>query len=133
MRITDFADRFAGNFGIVEHRIGGDLARDNYETRGHEGFTRHARLWVGSQCRVKYRIRDLVGDFVWMTFSNGFRSEQITGFASQNSAFVVYTDSNFAQKKTAYFSSLSFGVSRPCHSFTLAFISHEAAPRSRNF
>src|ERR1044072_3052807 len=112
MGVADLADCLAGDLGIIEHRFSGDLAGDNNQARGHECLTSDARSWVGCQCRVKYRIRDLVGDFVGMAFSDGFRGEKKTGFATQNSSFCMYTDSNFAQKKTAYFSSPRFGVSR---------------------
>jgi len=37
----------------------------------------------------------------------------------------MYTDSNFAQKKTAYFSSLGFAVSRHGHSFQPALNSYK--------
>src|ERR1043166_8153330 len=47
-----------------------------------------------------------------MTFGDGLRGEQVTGFANQNSSFYVYTDSKLEQKKTTYLSSLRFGVSR---------------------
>jgi hypothetical protein len=112
MGVADFANCLAGNLGIVEHSIGCDLAGDDYEARCHKRFTGYARLWIGSQCRVKYSIRDLVGNLVWMAFSNRLGGEQKTGFATQNNSFCVYTDSNFAQKKTAYFSSQRFRVSR---------------------
>ncbi len=70
MGVADLADRLAGNLGIIKHGFSCDLAGDNYKAGCHECLTSDARLWVGSQCRVKYRIRDLVGDFVGMAFSD---------------------------------------------------------------
>src|SRR3954447_21906715 len=112
MGITDFADRLAGNFRIVEHRVGRDLAGHDYEAGCHKRFTGYARLWIGSQCRVKNRIRDLVGDFVGMAFGDGLRGEKKTRFATQNNSFCMYTVSDFAWKKTGYSSSLRLRVSR---------------------
>ena len=63
-----------------------NFASDDYQAGGDERFTRNASSWIGAQCGVKHGIRDLVGDFVWMAFSNRLGRKQVTGFA-QNISF----------------------------------------------
>ncbi len=82
-RIPHFLDGLADDLRKIDVAAGGDFTGDDRQAGGDERFTRNASSWIDAQCRVKYSIRDLVRDFVWMAFSNGLRGKQITGFASQ--------------------------------------------------
>jgi hypothetical protein len=89
-RVTDLADCVASHSRLVDRGVSCDLAGDDHQASRDESLTSDAGSWVGGQCGIKYSIRDLIGDFIWMSFGNGLRGKQITGFASQNSSF-VYT------------------------------------------
>src|SRR6185436_14572781 len=96
--VTDLTNRFARDSGVVDYGVGRDLTGDNHQSGGDESFTSYACGWIDTQCGVKYCIRDLIGDFVWMAFSDGLRGEQVSGFASQNSSF-MYTQSRIQCRK----------------------------------
>ena len=53
-----------------------DLARDVHLARDDERFARDAPHRVVLEDRVEHGIRDLIRDFIRMTFGNGFRRKE---------------------------------------------------------
>ena len=71
--VADPADGIPGNSGNIYIAGGRDLSHDKHHTRGGNGFAGHPSLGILGQDGVKNSIRDLVADFVRMTFRDGFR------------------------------------------------------------
>ena len=61
-----------GNVGVV---AGGDLTHDRYHTGGGEGLTGHVGMGIAGQDVIQNSVRDLVTDFVRMSFGNRLRGE----------------------------------------------------------
>jgi len=66
--VADLADGLAGDLGIVDDSISGNLTGDDNHTGGHQRLAGHAGLGVLGQDRIKDRVGDLVGNLVRMTF-----------------------------------------------------------------
>ena len=60
-----------------------DFSGDDYESGGGQGFTGDAATGIFSQAGVEDGVRNLVGNFVGMAFSDRFGSEQIAILCSQ--------------------------------------------------
>ena len=74
--IADVPDSVAYNLGNVDVAAGGNLASNMSLTSGYQGLTGYAAHRVLCQYCVQDAVRNLVSDFVWMAFSNRFRSKK---------------------------------------------------------
>ena len=79
-RVADVADDVAGNVGIIEHGLGGDFTGDHHQARRHQRFARHAPHGIFREHRVEYRVRNLIGNLVRVTFGHRFRCKQKFAF-----------------------------------------------------
>jgi hypothetical protein len=75
VRITDVLDDFASHLRDIHVRSGSNLARNDANSRGDKHLAGDAPSGVRSHYSIKHGIRDLIGNFVGMAFSNGFRRE----------------------------------------------------------
>jgi hypothetical protein len=74
--ITDFAHGLTDELLDVDVAVDGHFAHHYHETSGSCGFTGHPSAGVDAQKRIKYRVRDLVTQLVWMALGHRFRGEQ---------------------------------------------------------
>src|SRR4051812_35266560 len=71
MGIADVLDDLANEISDFDIAFGRDFAADNAEAYGNERFTGHAAHRVLLKDLVQNGIRNLITDFVWMTFGDG--------------------------------------------------------------
>ena len=81
--VTDALENVAGEVDVVDGGAGGDFTGHHDETGRAKGFRGDAAHGVLRKAGVKDGVRDLVGHFVGMTFTDGFGSKQI--FAGHSS------------------------------------------------
>jgi hypothetical protein len=62
---------------VLDHRGGGDFARDDREPGGHQRLAGDASGRVLGEDRIQNRIRDLVGDLVGMSFGHRLRGKEV--------------------------------------------------------
>ncbi len=68
MDITDFTYGIAGNLFDIDPCAGGDLTADQHHTGFNVGFAGHARFGILLEDGVQHGVRNLVGDFIRMSF-----------------------------------------------------------------
>src|SRR5688500_6902163 len=76
--VADLANRFASNVFDIEIGLGGDFAADDHDVRLDVGFTGDAAELVLREARVEDRVRNRVGDFIGVTFADGFRGKNVS-------------------------------------------------------
>jgi len=76
--VANPADRGAGDVGVVDVGVGGDLAGDDDEAGGQQRLHRDPRGRVLGQRRVQDGIGDLVGDLVRMSFGHRLGGEVVS-------------------------------------------------------
>ncbi|MOA06395.1 hypothetical protein D3C78_1260270 [compost metagenome] len=77
MNIADFTHGFTGDFFDIYPGAGGDFTADQHHAGFHVGFAGYACFRILFQDGVENGIGDLVGDFVRMSFRDGFRREKV--------------------------------------------------------
>ena len=78
--VADITDDLAHD---VVHTVGGGgghLAHHHHNAGGGAGFARHAGIRILLEDRVEHRVRNLVANFIRMSFGNGFGSKQLSHF-----------------------------------------------------
>ena len=73
--VTDAEHYLAGDLGNINIAAGRDLAHNHNHTGGAAGFAGYTTVGVIFHYCVKYRIRDLVANFVGMSFGHRLGSE----------------------------------------------------------
>ena len=76
--VADLADAVARDLDEIELGLGGDLAADDHHVRLHVGFAGDAAELVLCEARIEDRVGNRVGDFVGVTFADGFRREDVS-------------------------------------------------------
>ncbi len=76
--VANFLDGISDDLRHVHPTGGGDLAGNYRHSGGHQGLAGHPTLLVFSHNSVQDRIRNTIGNLVWMSFGDRFRSEQIS-------------------------------------------------------
>ena len=74
--IADVQHHLTGDLGDIHVAVGGDLAHDVDQARGHAGLAGHTAIGILLHDGVQNRIADLVADFVGMSLRHGFRGKQ---------------------------------------------------------
>ena len=69
--IADVQHHLTGDLGDIHVAVGGDLAHDVDQARGHAGLAGHTAIGILLHDGVQNRIADLVADFVWVTLRHG--------------------------------------------------------------
>ena len=75
--VADFLKNVAREADVVDVGVGRDFAGEHHETGGAERFGGDAAHRVFGEAGVENGVRDLVCDFVGMTFADGFGSKEI--------------------------------------------------------
>ena len=75
--ISNFADGFAHDGGVVEVGLGGDFASDDDDIAFGVGFARDAGGGVDGETGVEDGVGDGVADFVGVAFADGFGGEDV--------------------------------------------------------
>ena len=75
--VAGLAHRGAHDVGDVHGGLGGHLAGDDREARGHQRLARHAAHRVLREDRVEDRVADLVGELVGVAHRDGLAGEQV--------------------------------------------------------
>ncbi len=73
--VADIADGGAGDFLKIDDGVGRDLAGEDDQAGGDEGFAGDAAFGVLGKNRVEDRIGNLIGDLVRVSFGDGLRGE----------------------------------------------------------
>ena len=76
--VADLADALARDLDEVELGLGRDLAADDHDVRLDVGFAGDAAELVLREAGVEDGVGNRVGDFVGMTFADGFRGEDVS-------------------------------------------------------
>ena len=74
--VADVFDRAADDALVVQLGLGGDLTQDHDHARLRGGFTGHLGGGILPQAGIENRIRYLIADLVWMTFTDRFGGEE---------------------------------------------------------
>src|ERR1043165_3034608 len=74
--VTDLAHDIAHDIDITHLGIARDLARHHHHAGFRETFARHTTVGISRQMSIKDRIRDLIAEFIRMTFGDRLRCEQ---------------------------------------------------------
>ncbi|MNI30350.1 hypothetical protein D3C73_841960 [compost metagenome] len=77
MDIANLAHGFAGDLFDIDPGAGGDLAANQHHAGFHVGFAGYAGFWILFQDGIKNGIRDLIGNFIRMSFGNRFGREEV--------------------------------------------------------
>src|SRR6202011_5418895 len=75
--VPDVQYNFADQRLHVHPRLGGDFARDHDHARLDEGLAGDTSTRIVAQDRIEYRVGDLVGHLVRVTFGYGLGRKQI--------------------------------------------------------
>jgi len=81
--VSDRLDCAANDLLKIYVSLGGDFAGDDNEAGGGKSFASDAAGGIVCEASVEDCIGDLIGDFIGVTFSDGFRCEQITSLGWQ--------------------------------------------------
>ena len=73
--VTDLADYLTSDFWNVYITVSADLTHYHYHTGGNCGFACNTAVWIFFEDCIKHCVRNLVADFIRMSFSNRFRSK----------------------------------------------------------
>ena len=73
--VANAADDLAGDGGNVYIAVGGDLPHNEYHAGGGDGLAGDTGVGVLFQNGVQYAVRNLVTDFVGMSFRDRLRGE----------------------------------------------------------
>ena len=71
--IADLTDGLTSHRGNVHIAVCRDFTHDKHHAGGRDGLTGHACLRVLGEDVVQHRVRDLIADFVGMSFCYGLR------------------------------------------------------------
>src|SRR6266478_345837 len=66
--ITNIPNDFANDVGVIHLSFASNLARNDHHSGFCQTFTGNPAVRIAGQMSVENRIRDLVAQFVWMTF-----------------------------------------------------------------
>ena len=83
--VADSANRVSRDGLNIHVAISCDFAHNEYQTRGSGSFAGNPRVRVFRENGVKYRIRNLVADFIGMPFGYAFAGEK---FVHKKSFFI---------------------------------------------
>ena len=75
--VADLLEHVARKADVVDVGVRGDFAGEHHETGGAERFGGDAAHRVFGEAGVEDGVRDLIRDFVGMTFTDGFGSKEI--------------------------------------------------------
>ncbi len=76
--VSDFADGFANDGGVVEVGLGGDFAPNDDDVTFGVGLARDARGGIDGEAGVEDGVGDGVADFIGVAFTDGFGGENVT-------------------------------------------------------
>ena len=76
--VPDGAHRFANQGLDVEVGGAGDLAGNDDQAGAGKRLAGHAAQRIFGEARIQDRVRDLVGDLVWVAFGDAFTGEKVT-------------------------------------------------------
>ena len=77
VHVADVLDGVAGNLLVVDYCLGGDFTGNHDETRVHQSFAGYTAFGVLGKTGVEDGVRNLVANFVWVSFGHGFRGKKI--------------------------------------------------------
>ena len=75
--VTDILDGLAGNLLVVDYCLGGNFAGNHDESCVYQCFAGYAAFGILREAGVEDGVRNLVANFVWVSFGHGFRGKKI--------------------------------------------------------
>ena len=86
--ITNTTNRISCDFIIINNCFSSDFTRDYQESFTRETFTSNTTIWVLRQTCIKYRITNLVTNFIRMSFTHALRCENFIKILTHFSIFL---------------------------------------------